>query len=122
MSRRHTSILGASLALLIALTAILPASVVAQGRITDSDVEHLWQLLTYVDTDGVTIVMDVTDLAGPNDLYRRNPSLNRRPNRNQRPGPSTATSCSVDPRSPKCGTCQPSRRPRRRHVRPDSRT
>ena len=53
MSRRHTSILGASLALAFALTAILPTAVAAQGRnISDSDVEHLWQLLTYVDADG----------------------------------------------------------------------
>ncbi len=31
----------------------------------------------YVDADGVTIVFDVTDLAGANDIYRRNPNLTR---------------------------------------------
>lgn len=29
----------------------------------------------YVDTDELTMIFDVTDLAGPNDLYRRNPNL-----------------------------------------------
>jgi hypothetical protein len=29
----------------------------------------------FVDADGVTLVFDVTDLSGPNDLYRRNPAL-----------------------------------------------
>ena len=62
MSRRHTStqgrhrlsrVVGPLLVLLLMLTAALPAGVAAaKNKISDSDVEWGWQLLTYRDADG----------------------------------------------------------------------